>query len=122
MKAKKVYYSVFGLKDGTVCAVLPVPKPRKTQHGPAPEIDPEGVSRCIVEDDLVPSQMTECHRTVFHTADSTALNMKRILREQVSGRLDSLEQTVADTREQLDRIDQKLAQLLRGRANDGEPG
>jgi hypothetical protein len=113
MKAKMVYYSVFGLKDGTVFAVLPVTKPRKTKHGPAPKIDPDGVCRFNVEEDVVPSQMTDCNRTVFHTAVATALNVKRMLREQVAGRLDALEKAVAETHDQLARIEDKLDLLLK---------
>ncbi len=113
MKAKRVYYSVFGLKDGTVFAVLPVTKPRKTKHGPAPKIDPEGVCRFNVEDDVTPSQMTDFNRTVFHTAVATALNMKRILREQLAGRLDELEKAVAKTHDQLARIEDKLDLVLK---------
>ncbi len=36
MKAKPVYYTAFGLKNGTVYAAMPVRKPRKTKHGPTP--------------------------------------------------------------------------------------
>jgi hypothetical protein len=112
MKAKMVYYSVFGLKDGTVFAVLPVTKPRKTKHGPAPKIDADGVCRFNVEE-VVPSEMTDCNRTVFHTAVATALNVKRLLRELVAGRLDAMEKAVAETHEQLARIEDKLDQLIR---------
>jgi hypothetical protein len=117
MKAKKVYFSVFGLKDGTVISVLPVPKPRKTKHGPAPKIDSEGVCRFNVQDELVPSRMTECHRIVFHTTVATALNVKRVLREQLAGRLDTLEKAVADTQSQLARIERKIDQLLQASAD-----
>lgn len=119
MKAKRVYYSVFGLKDGTVFAVLPVAKPRKTKHSPTPKIDADGVCRFNVEDDVVPSKMTDSNRTVFHTAVATALNVKRILREQLAGRLDALEKAVAETHEQLARIEDKLDQLLGATAHAG---
>jgi hypothetical protein len=113
MKAKRVYYSVFGLKDGTVFAVLPVTMPRKTKPGPAPKIDPDGVCRFNVEDDVVPSQRTDCNRAVFHTSVATALDVKRILREQLEGRLDELEKAGAETHNQLARIEDKLDLLLK---------
>ena len=43
MEPKKVYYSVFGLKDGTVYLARPVPKPHKSKGGREPKIDPEGI-------------------------------------------------------------------------------
>jgi hypothetical protein len=87
------------------------------KHGPAPKIDPEGVCRFNAQDELVPSRMTECHRIVFHTAVATAINVRRIVREQVAGRLEALEKAVADTHEQLARIERKLDQLLQASAD-----
>ncbi len=49
----------------------------------------------------------------FFTTVGTALNVRRILREQVAGRLDALEQSVTETHERLARIEDKLDQLLR---------
>ena len=90
MRSKKVYYMVFGLKDGTVFGVLPVRKPRKTKYSPAPKIDADGVCRFFVED-VVPRDLPDWEKSAFHTAIATALNVRRILREQLTGRLDALE-------------------------------
>lgn len=113
MKARPVYYTAFGLKDGTVYAAMPVRKPRKTKHGPNPRIDPEGVCRFHVGEDEVPAEMPEWRRVTFFTTVGTALNVRRILREQVAGRLDALEKSVAETHERLARIEDKLDRLLR---------
>jgi hypothetical protein len=99
MRAKTVYYTAFGLKDGTVFGAMPVRKPRRTRHGPAPAIDPEGVCRFYVEDVAAPADLPEWKRATFHAAVSTALNVRRIVMTQLAGRLAALEKGVAETRE-----------------------
>jgi hypothetical protein len=113
MKARPVYYTAFGLKDGTVYAAMPVRKPRKTKHGPAPRIDAEGICQFYAGVVEAPADMPEWRRATFHTTVGTALNVRRIIREQVAGRLDALEQAVAETQERLARIEDKLDRLLR---------
>ena len=109
MKRKKpVYYTAFGLKDGTVFAAMPVRKPHKAKP------DPEGVCTFYSEGDVVPADLPDWQRTAFHAAVSTDINVKRIMRERVVARLDTLEKELAAAHEHLARIEQKLDLLLRG--------
>jgi hypothetical protein len=81
MKTKKVYSTVFGLKDGTAFSALPVRNARKTKPSAAPKVDAEGVSQSYAGDEVVPADVPDRQRVTSHTAVATALNVKRILRE-----------------------------------------
>jgi hypothetical protein len=114
MKRKKpVYYTAFGLKDGTVFAAMPVRKPHKAKP------DPEGVCTFIPYNEVVPADLPDWHRTAFFAAVSTDINVRRIVRERVVPRLDALEKEVAEARKQLARIEQKLDLLLQQDGNAG---
>jgi hypothetical protein len=87
MRSTQVYYSVFTLKDGTVYLVLPVRKPRKTRYSRAPKIDEDGICQRFIEKKVEVKDLPDWAKGAWHTALSTCLNVKRIVREQVEARL-----------------------------------
>ncbi len=113
MKTKKVYYRVQALQDGTITLAMPERKPRRTRSSD-PKIDEDGIFfwGWHEEKDDEPSRFTDWAKGVWYTCVATALNMKRIVRQQVEGRLDSQQQEIAAIREQLTRMEEKLDRLL----------
>jgi hypothetical protein len=113
MKTKKVYYRVQALQDGTITLAMPERKPRKTRSSD-PQIDEDGIFfwGWHEEKDDEPNRFTDWAKGVWYTCVATALNVKRIVREQVEGRLDSQQREIAALREQLTRIEEKLDRLL----------
>ena len=111
---RKVYYSVFALKDGTIYAVCQGRKPRKTRDSRAPKIDEDGIHTWYLGTPIAPFKMEEWERAAYHSTVSTCLNMKRLLRNRVECRLQNLERRVEELGGQLDRIEAKLDRLEAG--------
>jgi hypothetical protein len=111
VRTQPVYYKVFALKDGTVYFVSLSRKPRKTKHGPRPEIDEEGICTWFIEKER-PSDITDWAKGAWHTAVATTLSVKRIVRLQVQPRLDRIEGDVQALGEQMKRLENKIDQLL----------
>jgi hypothetical protein len=113
MKTKKVYYRVQALQDGTITIAMPERKPRKTRSSD-PQIDEDGIFfwGWHEEKDDEPSRFTDWAKGVCYTCVATALNVKRIVRQQVEARLDVQQQEIASIHEQLTRIEEKLDRLL----------
>ena len=112
MRFLPVYYSVFALKDGTVITPLPTRKPRKTKYSRAPKIDEEGIWRWYLEKRERLDDVPDRFWTAFVVNVGTCLNVKRIVRQRVESRLDSLNERLDAMRSQLDRIERKLDERL----------
>ena len=111
-RPKKAYYSAHASSDGTIYLAIQTRKPMKRDAGQSPAIDEEGVWRWFYDkpdEEVNLSQPTSIMRNI---CISTALNVKRIVREQVGSRLDTVAGELADLKSHLKRIEEKIDSLL----------
>jgi hypothetical protein len=114
VRKRKVYYWVFGLQDGTIWAVGVNRKPRKTQSHRAPRIDEDGIYRWTIYKDVVPANLPEWERALWHATIATRLNVKRALGEQVEPQIAELKRQQEAIANALIRVEEKLGRLLSG--------
>jgi hypothetical protein len=117
VRTQKVYYTVFGLKDGTVYLANLTRKPRKTKYSSRPQIDEDGICRWYIEKEVVPKDLPDWAKGAWHTALAPCLNVKRIVRQQVEPRLEPIEREVHVLRAQMERVEKNIDRLL-SRAKD----
>lgn len=96
MDFKKVYYNAHALQDGMIYFVTPTRKPRKTRTHGEPQIDEDGIYRWYLDkpEDDERLHFTDWGKGVWQTCAAMTLNMKRIIRQQVEGRLDAQAQQI----------------------------
>lgn len=121
MVKRQVYYSVHGLKDGTICFAFPGRKPRKTKYAGEPMIDQDGIHTWYFEKDDDVNRYSDWGKSVWHTCVSMGLNVRRIIRQQVESKLVQAEQRDRDILERLERIEEKLDQVLTARKAPAKP-
>jgi hypothetical protein len=105
VKFKKTYYSVTALQDGTICFAFQSRKPVKSSAWGKPRIDEDGIHKWYFEKQDEAQRYTDWGKGVHHSAIVHCLNTKRIIREQVEGRLARMEAQLAGIAEQLARIE-----------------
>lgn len=104
VKFKKTYYSVIALPDGTIVFATQTRKPVKSNVRGKPRIDEDGIHNWYIEKQDDVQRYTDWGKGVHHSAVVQCLNTKRIIREQVEGRLERIEAQLVAIAEQLTRI------------------
>jgi hypothetical protein len=104
-KFKKTYYSVSALQDGTIVFASQTRKPVKSNVRGTPEIDEDGIHNWYIDKQEAVQGFTDWGKGVHHSAVVQCLNTKRIIREQVEGRLAKIEAQLVAIAEQLARIE-----------------
>jgi hypothetical protein len=96
LRRDNVYFKAFVLKDGTVLLGVPSRKPGpKTLKNFRSKIDHDGVWWNIEESYKQIEDYTQEARLIVHSTIATSLNLRRIIREQVTARLNRLEEKLA---------------------------
>lgn len=104
-KQKPAYYSVHALRDGTIWFVLQGRKPAKSQN---PIIDEDGIYQWHL-DEVKPDELSDWGQCLLHSTVATCLNVKRIVRHQVEGKLDLILKRLDEISQRLDRLEQHAA-------------
>ena len=107
-KSQPAYYSVFAVKDGTIWHASTERKPGRMAPG---EIDEDGVFNTFVERLGEERRYTPTAKVVRGSTLATCLNLKRVLRRQVEGRLAAIAQQLTELKAQADRIEVTLQDL-----------
>ncbi len=103
MRKQKSYYWVFGLKDGTIWLAM-----HKRKPGGRTRIDEDGIFNWSIEKVDDDRSYTDTAKVVRGATIATCLNMKRLLREHVVGRLDLMDKQLAEMRAELTAIREEL--------------
>lgn len=104
MRFRKVYYQVSAMHDGTILFVLPGRKPGSGLRR-KPKIDEDGVCKWFLGTWNNFREMDDKNWIAVMTTLANSLNLKRVLRERVQSRLDSLAMQVGQIQQQLDRLE-----------------
>lgn len=109
MRVRKAYYSVHALRDGTIWLVFETRKPTRHKHCREPRIDEDGIHDWFfTEKEEEVNRLSDWGKGVFYTSVATCLNMRRITREQVTRRLDRIEERIAGLQAQLGQVLERL--------------
>lgn len=109
MRARKAYYSVHALRDGTTWLAFETRKPRRRKHCQDPTIDEDGIHTWFfTEKEEEVNRHSDWGKGVFYTSVASCLNMRRITREHVTTRLDRIEERMVGLQEQLGQILERL--------------
>jgi hypothetical protein len=110
MRFRKVYYQVSAMHDGTILFVLPG---RKLGSGlrRKPKIDEDGVCKWFLGTWNNFREMDDKNWIAVMTTLANCLNLKRVLRERVQSRLDSLAAQLGQVQQQLDRLECLMGRL-----------
>ena len=112
MGKQNVYYKAFVLKDGTVLVGMPSRKPGpKTLRNFHSNIDDDGVWWNIQENFKQIEDYKQEARLVVHSTIATCLNIRRIVREQITTRINRLEERLSAIETALARIETHLARV-----------
>ena len=111
MRLRKVYYTVFALKDGTVLFARPTRKPHRRRGSRGPRIDEEGICQWFPEKWERFDQMPDRVWTAFQSVVGTCLNTKRIIRTRVESRFDVLDQKLKEMGERLESLERRLDRI-----------
>ncbi len=112
MRPKTAYYWVWALKDGTIVWANQTRKPSKGTPDAA-RIDEDGIYRWTIEKTENFARISDWGKAAWHGAVANRLNLKRLIREEVQSRLDSLGAQLDDLAQSLGRIEQKLNEVAR---------
>ncbi len=105
MRYRKAYYTVFGLKDGTIWFAIQKRKPYAGPSGSRVRIDQDGIFEWYAESVEEESSFTGTAKIVRGATLATCLNLRRTIREMVEHRLEKLER-------RLQAIEDRLAELV----------
>src|SRR5262245_3731669 len=109
LEPKKAYWRVQATRDGIIWFAYQTRKPTKRGRRKEPEIDEDGICDWyFAQDDKDANRFTDWAKTLWHVSLATALNMKRIVRQQIGSRLDQLEKKMEALQEQLNRIERAM--------------
>jgi len=110
MRFRKVYYQVSAMHDGTILFVLPGRKPGSGLRR-KPKIDEDGVCKWHLGIWNNFRDMDDKSWIAVMTTLANSLNLKRVLRERVQNRLDSLTTQLDRMQQQLDRLERMIGRL-----------
>jgi hypothetical protein len=105
LRPDKVYFKAFVLKDGTVLVGMPSRKPGpKTLKNFRSKIDEDGIWWNIEESYKELEHYGHDAKLLVHSTIATSLNLRRIVREQITPRINRLEERLSAIETALARI------------------
>lgn len=110
MRRKPAYYLTYGLKDGTITAVLQTRKPLKKSLRRGEKIDEDGVYRTYVHECSDYQDLEDRHYVTRHVALAGRLNTRRAIRELVLPRLDEIASQLEAINQRLDKLESEKSE------------